>query len=185
MMTASQTHHWYSPDEIAAQLDATQHGATWRAKCPAHGGENTTALRIAEGVARDGTPLTLLYCHAHQCSVADICAALDIPLTGLWCVRPDAPARPRGWKPPALPPRKKGDHTAYTPDDLAEAMLAEMLVSDPAWFATCIGARETCWRLGQEPARKYRLSAAMASAGLRVLEQWARLASEASYVVTA
>ena len=178
-------HHWHSPAEIAAQLDATQHGTTWRARCPAHGGDNPQSLHIAEGVARDGTPLTLLYCHAHQCSAADICAALGIPVTGLWCIRPDAPARPRGYVKPHLPPRKKGDHAAYTSDDLAEGMLIEMLVSDPAWFATCVGARETCWRLGQEPARKYRLSAAMATAGLRVLDQWAQLASEAHGVTTA
>lgn len=185
MLSTTHSHHWSSPAEIAAHLDARPHGQAWRARCPAHGGDNPTSLSIAEGRAKDGTPMTLLYCHAHQCSVADICAALGIPLTGLWCLRPDAPPRPRGYARPALPPRAFGDHTAYTPDDLAEAMLSAMVVSDPSWFATCPGARETCWRLGQEPARKYRLSAAMAAAGMRVLDCWATLASEAYHGPTA
>ena len=173
-----QSHHWIAPNEIAALLDATPHGQTWRARCPAHGGDNPQSLHIAEGVARDGTPLTLLYCYAHQCSVQDICAALAIPLTGLWCIRPHAPARPRGHKQPALPPRKKGDHTAYTPDDLAEAMLAEMLVSDPVFLAKCPGARETLWRLGQEPARKRVLFTALEEARQSPRAVWATLVAE-------
>ena len=174
-------HHWYSPAEIALQLDAHQHGATWRACCPVHGGENLTSLHITEGVARDGTPMTLLHCFAHQCPIDAICAALGIPIAGLWAIRPDAPRRPYRASPLPIPLRQKGDHTPFASDDIIETLLHDEIYADTAWFLTCPGARETCWRLGQDVQRKFRLSASMAAAGLRVAQQWADLAREATH----
>lgn len=178
-------HHWYAPAEIAAMLDARPHNNAWRACCPAHHGENATVLHIAEGVARDGTPMTLLYCFAHACRIDEICAALGIPVTGLWAVRPDAPRKPYTPFPLVTPSRLKGDHTPFTDNDIVEIFLHEEIRADPRWFLTCQGARETCWRLSQEPARKFRLSTSMQAAGLRVAEQWAALAYEAQHESTA
>lgn len=46
----------------------------WRARCPAHGGDNPTSLAIAETEAG----AVLLYCHAHQCTYDEILGAVDL-----------------------------------------------------------------------------------------------------------
>lgn len=180
-MPLKDTHHWYSPGEIATLLDARPYKDTWRGRCPAHGGDNLTSLHIAEGVARDGAPMTLLHCFAHHCSIDAICAALGLPIAGLWAVRLDAPRKPYRAMPFVMPPRQKGDHTPYASDDIIEMFLHEEIQTDTAWFLTCIGARHDCWRLGQEIQRKFRLSASMAAAGLLVTQQWTDLAREATH----
>ena len=40
----------------------------WRARCPAHGGDNKSTLSIALA----GDARVLLHCHAHQCSALEI-----------------------------------------------------------------------------------------------------------------
>src|SRR5882672_4503176 len=87
METAS--HVWYTPADIAARLDARKFGAGWRAKCPVHDGDNRSTLSINEGTDKYGHPNTLLYCHAYQCSIQDICEALSIPVAGLSCIQMD------------------------------------------------------------------------------------------------
>jgi hypothetical protein len=71
--------------DILARLDEHRHGTKWRAACPAHWGDNPTALAIARG---DGQPL--LYCHAHGCSYQDILRALGLEANGT-----DHTCRPR------------------------------------------------------------------------------------------
>src|SRR5262245_60268293 len=82
-------HRWYTPAACAALLLGMQHGTTWRAPCPVHGGASTTPLHIGEGRDRDGHPMTLLHCFAHQCSVEAICAAMGIEVRNLFCIHPD------------------------------------------------------------------------------------------------
>ena len=145
---------------IATLLQAISHDTTWRARCPAHQGENPTALSIALGHDRSGNPMTLLHCHAHQCPIEDICAALDIRVADLFAVVPRSM--------PALPPRSTSRTTRLrtmqhpgSQDDIAQIMLEEMIVSDPVFLQECPPARETFWRLAQEPARKQALFRAL------------------------
>lgn len=177
-------HHWYSPGEIAALLDARAYTNLWRARCPAHGGDNPTALTIREGTSQDGLPMTLLHCHAHQCPVEEICRALGITVAELFVSRPDrAPRSPeaqRLWHHPASRQLAQSPDPA-TPDDIAELLLIEMIASDPAWFETCVPARRTCLRLGQDPARKIRLSRAFRAAGWHAERVWQTLGQEATY----
>jgi AAA domain len=49
-------------------------GAGWRAPCPAHGGDNPTAVSLSEG--EDGA--ALLYCHSHGCTAGDIMRAIGL-----------------------------------------------------------------------------------------------------------
>jgi hypothetical protein len=76
----------------------TQHGRSYRAACPAHGGDNPTALDISDGRAHQ----VVLHCHAHGCTYKTILRAL-----GLWRPGPHRPPppkpRPRRRKPPADP----------------------------------------------------------------------------------
>ena len=59
----------------------------WRAKCPAHSGDNPTALSIRE----TGDGAVLLHCHAHGCSVESIADAVGLELADLFPPR-DLPA---------------------------------------------------------------------------------------------
>jgi hypothetical protein len=61
--------------DILNRLDCRRAGRGYRAVCPAHGGDNKTALAIQEG--EDGK--VLLHCHAHGCTYEDILRSL-----GLW-----------------------------------------------------------------------------------------------------
>lgn len=63
-----------SAQEIASLCDGAQKTSDgYRARCPAHGGKNTTSLHIFE---RDGQ--TLLKCHSQNCKVKDILKAIGI-----------------------------------------------------------------------------------------------------------
>ena len=178
-MATETPHHWYSPSELATRLDARPAGDGWRARCPAHAGDNPAALSIREGVSADGTPLTLLHCFVADCDIAAICAALAIPLAGLWCVRPDAPRRTReNTRSVARTVQTRAPQAPLSRDDIAEILLCEMIPSDPQWFWSCQGAQETCWRLGLSVPRRFRLSAAFAQAGWRVADVWHRLTRE-------
>ena len=57
--------------DILDRLEYRTAGRGYRARCPAHGGDNKTALAIQEG--EDGK--VLLHCHAHGCSYEEIVRA--------------------------------------------------------------------------------------------------------------
>src|SRR5215510_2490761 len=84
MITPPPPHHWFTPAQCAAMLDARQHGSSWRARCPVHGGDNPDSLHIWEDVDAYGYPRTALYCHAHQCSRSDLCAVMGIEVRDLY-----------------------------------------------------------------------------------------------------
>jgi hypothetical protein len=52
----------------------------FRARCPGHDGDNRTALSVAVGA--DGR--AVLWCHAHQCDVEKITAALGLSVADLF-----------------------------------------------------------------------------------------------------
>jgi hypothetical protein len=179
MQTSTLPHVWSRPEDIAAQLHATKHGASWRARCPVHDGENPSSLAIALGQDRHGHPCTLLKCYAHDCDIRDLCAALGIELRSLFALHPDyshATRRaPRATGPGIHHVRQLDDPS---PDDLAECMLIEMLTTDPGFLETCPPARATCLRLRANPARLGRLSAAFKRLGYQPSRLWARLVAE-------
>ena len=76
-------------DTLLARLDRVRPAGRgmWRAKCPAHSGDNPAALSIRE--TDDGA--VLLHCHAHGCAVEDIVGAVGIDLADLF-PRRDMPA---------------------------------------------------------------------------------------------
>jgi hypothetical protein len=173
----AQRHIWYTPAEIAAWLDGKQHGKQWRARCPVHGGDNASAMGIAQGRDRQGNPMTLLHCFAHQCAIEDICAALGIEVRNLFCVHPlyarNAP--PRGRSPRIS---RLAALEIVKPDDIAQVMLEEMIVSDPDFIQTCAPARAKTWELASRSAHaKAKLTQALHTSGihparfLTVLEQ--------------
>lgn len=173
-------HVWYRPADIAAMLDGVQHGDKWRAVCPAHGGENQQALGIAQGTDRDGHPMTLLHCFAHACPVEDICAALGIAVRNLFCIHPTY-AREHRNSPRARSPRiaRLKAMQEPSPDAIAQIMLEEMIVSDPAFIQECAPARQKMWELAQasHESRK-RLTVALSAAGLLPTPFWNTLACE-------
>jgi hypothetical protein len=177
---SSQNHHWYSPAECAALLDAVPHGDTWRAACPAHGGENREALGIAAGRDRYGHPLTLLHCFAHDCAIEEICAAMGIEVRQLFCINADY-ARATRNVPRARSPRidrlKRLEEP--TPDQIAQILLEEMIVSDSAWIQECQPARTKMWELAQaDPHARNALTLALQHASLNAPSFWAALATE-------
>ena len=168
-------HHWYTPAECAALLGGKPHGERWRAPCPAHGGSNPTALGIAQGRDRDGNPMTLLHCFAHDCPVEDICGAMGIEVKDLFCLDP-AFARSTRHAPRSRSPRiERLRHAAQplTPDEIAQVMLEEMIVSDPQWIETCAPARAKMWELAQaSPRARTQLSHALRQAGFSPALFW-------------
>ena len=67
-----------SPDDIAERCDGARRVSDgWRAKCPAHGGDNPESLHIFE---RDGRPF--VKCFAHNCSRESIFESLGITKYG-------------------------------------------------------------------------------------------------------
>jgi len=150
MFLPTQAHHWYTPAECAAMLGGVPHGEKWRAACPAHGGENRQSLGIAEGRDREGNPMTLMHCFAHDCPVEDICAAMGITVKNLFCINP-LYAREHRNVPRAKSPRIARLKTMQetNPDIIAQIMLEEMIVSDPAFIQECAPARQKMWELAQ------------------------------------
>lgn len=174
-------HVWYTPADIAAWLDATPHGSRWRARCPVHGGDNATALSIGQGRDRDGNPMTLLHCFAHGCAVEDLCAALGIAVKHLFCVHPTY-AQSTRYAPRSRSPRIAQLRTreqAASPDDIAEILLEEMIVSDPQWIQACAPARAKMWALAQaSPRARARLSQALRTGGMHPARFWETLRVE-------
>ena len=62
-------------DLILSKLpDVRRSGYGYRAPCPAHGGDNPTAVHLSEG--EDGA--ALLYCHSHGCTAGDIMRTIGL-----------------------------------------------------------------------------------------------------------
>lgn len=171
-------HTWYTAADIAGLCEARAHGNHYRARCPAHGGDNPSSLRIGEGTDRHGNPCTLIKCYAHDCDIREICAALGIELRNLFCIHPDY-AKSTRTMPRAKGPEIQRLSTLQEPsqDDIAEIMLIEMIRSDPAFIKECEPARETFYRLAQSPACQARLFAALKSASIAIPPFWRQLAA--------
>ena len=73
----------------------------FRARCPAHDGDNPTSLSIRVGADGRG----VLWCHAHQCDVVAITSALDLRVADLF---PDG--HHRGHRFPLRPVRRSDFH---------------------------------------------------------------------------
>jgi hypothetical protein len=174
-------HHWYTPAECAAMLGGKPHGERFRAPCPVHGGDNPTALGIAQGRNRDGNPMTLLHCFARDCSVEDICAAMGIEVKDLFCIHPTF-ARTHRHAPRSRSPRiDRMRHQAnpLTPDEIAQVLLEEMIVSDPVWIQQCAPARAKMWELAQaSPRARALFNYALHTAKLSPAPFWDTLARE-------
>ena len=172
-------HHWYTPAECASLLGGTPHGERFRAPCPVHGGSNPTALGIAQGRDREGNPMTLLHCFAHDCPVEDICAAMGIEVKDLFVIHPDY-ARGHRHAPRARSSRVERLRTMQepSPDEIAQIMLEEMIVSDPQWIEECEPARKKMWELAQaSPRARAQLSQALRKAGFNPALFWDTLGS--------
>jgi len=169
-------HRWYTPADCAALLLGMRHGDTWRAPCPVHGGDSTDCLSIREGKDRYGHPMTLLHCFAHDCAIEDICAALGIVVRNLFCMTPEY-YRTMQRFPPVKSPRlaRLGAMDEPTPDQVAQTLLEEMIVSDPAWIATCKPARQKMWALAQEPYARAAFTRALLAAQIPVKRFWETL----------
>lgn len=68
--------------EALAAADCEPHGRPWdfRAKCPAHSGDNRDALHVSIGA--DGS--AVLWCFAHQCSADRVVHALGLTMGDLF-----------------------------------------------------------------------------------------------------
>ena len=111
--------------------------------------------------------MTLLHCFARNCAVEDICAAMGIEVKDLFCIHPDY-AREHRQGPRARSPRVERLRTMQepSPDEIAQIMLEEMIVSDPQWIETCEPARAKMWGLAQASTKaRAQLSHALRQAG--------------------
>lgn len=101
-------------------LDRLQHvrrsgPGKWRAQCPVHGGMNKQSLAIKE--KDDGS--VLLHCFSHECSAADIVAAVGLELTDLFPPR-DLPEGEH---------RRKPERKPWTAYDILGAMRDDVMVA--------------------------------------------------------
>jgi hypothetical protein len=177
----SNAHVWYTPSDCAAMLEATPHGERWRARCPAHGGDNCEALGIAQGRDSYGNPITLLHCFAHDCPIEDICAAMGIKVRNLFCIHPHYAKATRNQPRTKSPRIDKLRHATapYTSDEIAQLLLEEMIVSDPAWIQECVPAREMLWKLASaSPQAREAFTRALREARLTPSRFWATLARD-------
>jgi hypothetical protein len=173
-------HRWYSPADCAALLSGVKHGDQWRAPCPVHGGESTDALSIRQVTDRYGNPKTSLHCFAHDCAIEDICAEMGIEVRQLYSIQPEY-ARATRYVPRAKSPRidKLKRMEEPTPDEIAQILLEEMIVSDPAFIQECAPARQKLWELAQgSPRCQAALTKALQHAGLHPMSFWTTLADE-------
>ncbi len=89
----------------------------FRARCPGHDGDNRTSLSV--GIGADGR--AVLWCHAHQCDVQTITAALGLSVADLF---PDGHHRGRRY--PLQPLRRSDfDGTARTVANVLHAQAAD------------------------------------------------------------
>src|SRR5215471_526847 len=172
-------HRWYTPADCAALLVGVKHGTSWRAPCPVHGGDSTTALSIREVTDRYGHPKTSLHCFAHDCAIEDICAAMGIEVANLYSIQPDY-AHATRYAPRARSPRidKLKHMEDPTPDDIAQILLEEMIVSDPTFIQECQPARNKMWELAQsDPRAREAFTVALRSARINTARFWDTLAT--------
>lgn len=174
-------HIWHTSEDVARMLQAQKSATGWRAICPAHAGHNRTSLSITEGRDREGNPMTLLHCFAQECSIEAICEALSIHISQLFAIQP-AYAKATRNAPRAKSPgiaRLKQQPVPATPDEIAQIMLEEMIVSDPAFIQECVPARAKMWALAQaSPRAREALTRALQAAHLPSVQVWAQLADE-------
>lgn len=179
-MTTPAEHRWYTPADCSALVLGVQHGRRYCAPCPACQSSRTDALSITEGTDRDGHPMTLLHCFAHQCPIEDICAAMGIEVRNLFCLHPDY-ARATRAAPRARSPRidrLKAMEDA-TPDAIAQILLEELIISDPPFIQECAPARQKMWELAQaSPKTKEALTKALYDAHLSPVYFWETLAAD-------
>jgi hypothetical protein len=171
-------HRWYTPEDCAALLSAVKHGASWRGPCPVHGGDSTTCLSIREVTDRYGHPKTSIHCFAHDCAIEDICAAIGIQVWQLYSIQPDYAKATRSL-PRAHSPRidKLKGMAQPTPDDVAQIMLEEFIVTDPEWIQACAPARRKMWELAQaSPHAHEAFTKALVQAGIVPGVFWQTLA---------
>jgi hypothetical protein len=174
-------HQWYTPADCAALLGGMPHGDTYRARCPVHGGENPQALSIRLGTDRRGNPVTRLHCFAHNCDVRDICQAMGLTLSNLFSVHTITADHTDQTLPPAQSPRiaRLQQMQEPTADDIAQVLLEEMIVSDPAFIQACAPARQKLWELAQaSPKARAHFTKAFEHAHISPWEFWRRLAEE-------
>ena len=143
-------HIWTTPEAFVLLLDGvSKHGDHWRAKCPAHCGDNPSSLKIWQGTDRNGNAKTSLHCFAHGCKQEDICTAVGVPERNLYAVQEEYGRRPRGYqRSPWIEAWRKGQEPD-DPDITARMLLCEMIVSDPEFIQTCEPARQKMWELAQ------------------------------------
>ena len=181
MATHPDSHRWYTAADCAAMLLAMKHGDSWRAPCPVHRGDSTTALHIFESTDKYGNPKTVLYCHAHQCPRAAICAEMGIEVKNLYAIHPQYARETRHAlraRSPRIDRLKSMDEP--TPDEIAQILLEEMIVSDPEFIEECQPARQKMWQLAQASAvAREQLTKALWAAHINAPTFWRKLAAEA------
>lgn len=173
-------HIWTTPEAFVLLLDGvSKHGNHWRAKCPAHGGDNPTSLKIWQGVDSNGNAKTSLHCFARGCKQEDICAAVGVPERNLYAVQEEYGRRPRGYqRSPWIEAWRKGQEPD-DPDITARMLLCEMIVSDPEFIQTCAPARQKMWELAQASPRNYRdFDQALRQTSINPVAFWQTLADE-------
>ena len=66
-----------------------------------------------------------------------------------------------------------------TPDEIAQILLEEMIVSDPPWIQECAPAREKMWALAKaDPVAREMLTKALQTARLNPARFWDTLATD-------
>lgn len=180
MLTSPEPHRWYTPADCSALLLGVKHGKGYRAPCPVCHDPRTDALSLREGRDRDGHPMTLLHCFAQHCEIEDLCAAMGIEVRNLFCIHPDYAKATRGAaraRSPRIDRLKAMEEPS--PDEIAQIMLEEMIVSDPAFIQECTPARQKMWELAQAtPQSKEALTRALSSARISPAPFWKALAAE-------
>jgi hypothetical protein len=122
----------------------------------------------------------LLHCFANQCTIEDICAAMGLDVKDLFCIHPTF-ARAHRHAPRARSRRVNDLRTMQdpSPDEIAQILLEEMIVSDPAWIQECAPARAKMWELAQaSPRARAFFSQALHKAMLSPAPFWETLARE-------
>jgi hypothetical protein len=124
--------------------------------------------------------MTLLHCFAQHCEIEDLCAAMGIEVRNLFCIHPDYGKATRGAaraRSPRIDRLKAMEEPS--PDEIAQILLEEMIVSDPAWIEECTPARQKMWELAQaDPHAKAALTKALQQAHLTPALFWDTLAHE-------
>jgi len=181
MHTAPFTDHvWYTAAACAEALGARKCGTHWRAKCPVHGGDNPSSLKIWETLDKYGHPCTVLHCFAQGCDKQAICAALGIAVRNLFSVY-------HSYAPETTPflrthSRRLAQlkHTDRFPrGGVLQTLLEVEIADDPTFILKNVGARAALWDLAQsDPDIHARFTEALRNAQLDPQRFWAVLARD-------